>query len=105
MAVTVVDKVSGLLGRLGVDDTAETGRTVGRAVSPSSSTHLRLDHSTAVRDHTYKNPADACRPADHLLRKVGLEFIDVAIEEGLEDGVHVVRCTVIVGKQVIQICD
>ena len=93
MAVAVLDKIRRLFGGFGINDPAE----------PRWCSGLPLGHAAGVCNNTDENSADPGRAADHLLCKIGLEFIDAAsIKERVEDLVHVVWRAVVFGEKFVE---
>src|SRR5262249_46306335 len=84
--VAVLYKVGGLFSRFRINNSAKSRR----------SARFTFRHATTIGDNADKNAADPSRTADHLLSKIGLEFIEIAsIKNGVEHGTHVVGSAVV----------
>ena len=92
LAITSIDKVRHLLRRLSVDDATEPRLLAGAA----------LYESSLIRDHSNRNSANACVPANDLAGKAALKLIQRAIiDDQIEQGVHVIRHAMVCRQQIV----
>ena len=86
-------KIRDLFRALGVDDAAEARRSPGTP----------LDEAALIGNHADRDALDARIAADHLLREVGLELVELAIiEHGAQQVMHVVLHAMIGRQHVVE---
>ncbi len=93
LPVAPIDEERHLLGTLRVDDPAEPGRRVGRA----------LEEPPRVGDDPDRDPVDARVGAQHLARAIRLERLEGSrIDDRVKDSRHVVRHAMVGGEQLVE---
>jgi hypothetical protein len=93
VTVAGIDKVRDFLGRLCVNDAAETRRAASR----------NANHAAVVRDHANLNSANARVACDHLPGVISLKLIEMTpIQKTAQQLSHIVWLPVILRNDVVK---
>src|SRR5580765_667356 len=94
MTIASLNKVSDLLGRFSVNDSAKL-RRAARGIAK---------HAPRVCDHAHLNSAETRMTGDDLFRIVGLKLVKMpVINQTVQQLAHVVRLAMILGKDLVDI--